>query len=120
MIPYDRKAWVRLLFSPRGNLARAVAGKVLAFGALGVFVWFADGYLHWPIHFPVGFHEVAGVVIGLILAFRTNTAYARFWEGRTLWGGIVNDSRNLARILDRHAELSEAESREIHAWIVAF
>ncbi len=36
-----------------------------------------------------------GLVFGLLLAFRTNTAYDRWWEGRKLWGQLVNDSRNL-------------------------
>jgi putative membrane protein len=120
MIPYDRRAWVRLLFSPRGNLATAVGGKVLAFGALAAVVCFLDRYFEFPVRLPVGFHEVAGIVIGLILAFRTNTAYSRFWEGRTLWGGIVNASRNLSRIVTLHAGLDEPESRELRVWIVCF
>jgi len=37
-----------------------------------------------------------GFVISLLLAYRTNTAYDRWWEGRRLWGGLVNSSRNLA------------------------
>lgn len=37
------------------------------------------------------------IVLSLLLAFRTNTAHDRFWEGRKLWGGLVNTSRNLAR-----------------------
>jgi ion channel-forming bestrophin family protein len=120
MIPYNRGAWVRLLFTPRGSLAKAVPGKVLTFGVLAVIVCVVDHFTPASLRLPVGFHEVAGVLIGLILAFRTNTAYARFWEGRTLWGGIVNASRNLARVVNDHAGLEEAESREFRAWIVAF
>ena len=37
-----------------------------------------------------------GFVISLLLVFRTNTAYDRWWEGRKLWGALVNNSRNLA------------------------
>jgi putative membrane protein len=120
MIPYDRRAWVRLLFSPRGNLASAVGGKVLAFGALAVIVWAADRLFEFPVRLPVGFHEVAGIVIGLILAFRTNTAYSRFWEGRTLWGGIVNASRNLSRVVTGHGGLNAGEARELCVWIACF
>jgi putative membrane protein len=46
-------------------------------------MWAVDRFLAVPLRLPVGIHEVAGIVIGRILAFRTNTAYARFWEGRT-------------------------------------
>lgn len=37
-----------------------------------------------------------GFVLSLLLVFRTNTAYDRWWEGRKLWGALVNNSRNLA------------------------
>jgi putative membrane protein len=41
-------------------------------------------------------HSVLGFVLSLLLVFRTNTAYDRWWEGRKLWGALVNTSRNLA------------------------
>lgn len=41
-------------------------------------------------------HGLLGFVISLLLAYRTNTAYDRWWEGRKMWGGLVNSSRNLA------------------------
>ncbi|HSI90134.1 MAG TPA: bestrophin family ion channel, partial [Adhaeribacter sp.] len=41
-------------------------------------------------------HSVLGFVISLLLVFRTNTAYDRWWEGRKIWGGLTNSSRNLA------------------------
>jgi putative membrane protein len=41
-------------------------------------------------------HGMLGFVISLLLAYRTNTAYDRWWEGRKLWGLLVNNSRNLA------------------------
>ncbi len=41
-------------------------------------------------------HGVLGFVISLLLVFRTNTAYDRWWEGRKIWGALTNSSRNLA------------------------
>ncbi|ATL49465.1 hypothetical protein COR50_21060 [Chitinophaga caeni] len=41
-------------------------------------------------------HGLLGFVISLLLVFRTNTAYDRWWEGRKQWGALVNDCRNLA------------------------
>lgn len=41
-------------------------------------------------------HGLLGFVISLLLVFRTNTAYDRWWEGRRQWGSLVNASRNLA------------------------
>jgi putative membrane protein len=41
-------------------------------------------------------HTLLGLVLSVLLVFRTNTAYDRWWEGRKLWGSLVNNSRNLA------------------------
>ncbi len=49
------------------------------------------------------FFSFLGILLSLLLAFRTNTAYDRFYEGRRLWGQLVNNCRNLAVLL--HARL---------------
>jgi putative membrane protein len=41
-------------------------------------------------------HSLLGFVISMLLVFRTNTAYDRWWEGRKQWGSLMNGSRNLA------------------------
>ncbi len=41
-------------------------------------------------------HGLLGFALSLLLVFRTNTAYDRWWEGRKQWGALVNTSRNLA------------------------
>jgi putative membrane protein len=45
-------------------------------------------------------HTTLSFVLSLLLAYRTNTAYDRWWEGRKLWGALVNNSRNLAMKLN--------------------
>jgi len=49
-----------------------------------------------PVSRPIFGTIVPSIVLGLLLVFRTNTAYERFWEGRRLWGDLVNNTRNLA------------------------
>ncbi len=49
------------------------------------------------ISIPVAVPALLGTIISLLLAFRSNQAYDRWWEARILWGAIVNDSRSLAR-----------------------
>ncbi|HEY6901292.1 MAG TPA: bestrophin family ion channel, partial [Puia sp.] len=46
---------------------------------------------------PLAIPMIMGTVISLLLAFRSNQAYDRWWEARGIWGAIVNDSRSLAR-----------------------
>ena len=59
---------------------------------------------------PVG---IMGSALAIFVAFRNNSAYARWWEARTLWGGIVNSSRVLARLVitftDSHAHQANYE-----------
>src|SRR5258708_37334659 len=54
--------------------------------------------LHWEWvalpHIPLALY---GSAIGIILAFRNNSAYSRWWEARTLWGAVVNNSRSWGR-----------------------
>jgi len=63
------------------------------------------------ISIPIAVPTILGTVISLLLAFKSNQAYDRWWEARTIWGGIVNDSRTLTRQLltfvDNHYDTSE-------------
>ncbi|WCT14787.1 bestrophin family protein [Mucilaginibacter jinjuensis] len=61
-------------------------------------VYVVHTYYHIPlVSIPVAVPSILGTVISLLLAFRSNQAYNRWWEARTLWGAIVNDSRSFAR-----------------------
>lgn len=51
------------------------------------------------ISIPIAVPTILGTVISLLLAFKSNQAYDRWWEARTIWGAIVNDSRTLTRQL---------------------
>lgn len=51
------------------------------------------------ISIPIAVPTILGTVISLLLAFKSNQAYDRWWEARTIWGGIVNDTRTLTRQL---------------------
>jgi putative membrane protein len=51
---------------------------------------------YYPIKSTSTVHSLLGFVISLLLVFRTNTAYDRWWEGRKLLGSLLNNSRNLA------------------------
>jgi putative membrane protein len=54
-------------------------------------------FVKLPRNYNLGqFHLIFSFILTIIISFRVNTSYARWWEGRTLWGSIVNNSRNLA------------------------
>ena len=56
-------------------------------------------------------YSLLGFVLSLLLVFRTNTAYDRWWEGRKLWGKLVNDSRNLAIKLNAILDNNDSYNR---------
>lgn len=55
---------------------------------------------------PVVF-SLLGIFLSLMLVFRTNTAYDRWWEGRKQWGALINHTRGLAVLW--HGMLAEAD-----------
>eukprot|EP00188_Purpureofilum_apyrenoidigerum_P005268 Plantae.Rhodophyta-Purpureofilum_apyrenoidigerum.ctg6715.p1 GENE.Plantae.Rhodophyta-Purpureofilum_apyrenoidigerum.ctg6715~~Plantae.Rhodophyta-Purpureofilum_apyrenoidigerum.ctg6715.p1 ORF type:complete len:368 (+),score=35.41 Plantae.Rhodophyta-Purpureofilum_apyrenoidigerum.ctg6715:147-1250(+) len=62
-------------------------------------------------HLSVLPHQLMGTAASLLLVFRTNAAYDRFWEGRKLWGTIVNRSRDLASCADVYLKGSKSRER---------
>ncbi len=64
-------------------------------------------------HIPLA---LFGSAIGLIVAFRNNSSYGRWWEARTIWGGIVNNSRSWARqVVTAIAPQKESEREAVRA-----
>jgi putative membrane protein len=58
-------------------------------------------------------HSLIGFVISLLLVFRTNTAYDRWWEGRKQWGALVNNTRNLSIKLSNIVPEDQPERRQL-------
>lgn len=113
MIDYDPHKWSRHLLDIRGSMVREIIYRVMAcvLWSAGV-VWF-----HRKVHsvaIPATVHTLVGLALGLLLVFRTNASYDRFWEGRKQWGGIVNETRNLARL----SRVLLQGDRALHARIV--
>lgn len=64
------------------------------------------------------------IILSLLLVFRTNSAHERFWEGRKLWGALVNTARNLARdiwiFVDENCPEDRAEKEATLRLVVSF
>ncbi len=63
-------------------------------------------------------HNLLGFAISMLLVFRTNTAYDRWWEGRKLWGQLVNNSRNLAVKMNSFLDQDDAKNRAFFQQII--
>ena len=100
--------WFRSTVRWRGSVLPAILPRSLICGASGVLITILH-QLGWPVGIPALAGLVPNLVLGLMLVFRTNTAYERFWEGRRLWGSLVNVSRNLARQIWTNVAEREAD-----------
>ena len=108
---YDNKHWISVLLSMHksdtlktlgsGMVAMAVYAGIVAYLEIEYFKIDKDS----SIRNISLLHTLLGFVLSMLLVFRTNTAYDRWWEGRKLLGKMVNDSRNLA--IKLHAILPE-------------
>lgn len=62
----------------------------------GILVFIESNYYQVAFKSTPVFHSIIGFVLSMLLVFRINTAYDRWWEGRKMWGTLINNSRNLA------------------------
>lgn len=117
MISYDPKEWLSFIFRfHKGDTFRKLIPTMAFIGAYSAFVAFLE--IHYfqlaenhHVKNVTVMHTMLGFVISLLLVFRTNTAYDRWWEGRKVWGALVNNSRNLA--LKLAVMLKEKEDKDI-------
>jgi putative membrane protein len=88
--------------------------------ALAIIYFFITNVFHltfWKVE--SGVFSLLGIVLSILLVFRTNSAYDRWWEGRKEWGALVNHCRNLAALLHAALPAHDEESRRYLAAHVA-
>jgi putative membrane protein len=90
---------------------------ILTLYALGVYL--IRPHEEW-VNIDSRFHILQGTILGLLLVFRTTTAYDRWWEGRKLWGQLVNDLRNLALKVQGCVDASAEEKRQFGDLLIRF
>lgn len=100
MIKYNPKSWIKLIFAlHKSDTLRMLWKEIIYISLLAFVIAYVEmTYLtehRWLTNLNT-VYSLVGFVISLLLVFRTNTAYDRWWEGRKQWGGLINDSRNLA------------------------
>ncbi|MFB8787910.1 MAG: bestrophin family ion channel [Potamolinea sp.] len=90
-----KQNWLQLAFHLKGSVIPAIYPRVISVSVFG-FIISVLYYFQLPVSQPILGSIIPSVVLGLLLVFRTNTAYDRYWEGRKLWGNLANDARNLS------------------------
>lgn len=108
-------SWLQLALQVRGSVIPAIFPRVLLCIAVSLFIAIMH-YIHFSlpgdIFGSVTSNIAYNLVLGLLLVFRTNTAYDRYWEGRKVWGGIVINILNLGRKIRQGVIVSELSHQE--------
>jgi len=117
MIAYNPKDWFTFIFRfHRGDTIRRLLPMIFAISGYALLVAYLE-LEHWQVSDNPYvknlslLHNLLGFVLSLLLVFRTNTAYDRWWEGRKLWGTLVNNSRNFAIKLNAILSEDDADNR---------
>lgn len=121
MIRYNSKKWFSLIFQfHKSDTFRILMPTLLLIGLYTALVTYLSlEVLHWENNSTTAVHSLLGIVLGLILVFRTNTAYERWYEGRKLLGTLVNDSRNLALKINAFLPEEDIFGKEFFAKSIA-
>lgn len=117
MVKYNPKDWFTFVFRMhKADTVRALMPMILAM----IFYALLVAILEKEVlqlsdksvvkNLPI-LHSLLGFAISMLLVFRTNAAYDRWWEGRKLWGALVNNSRNLALKMAALLPKEDAENR---------
>lgn len=121
MIEYDSKNWISVIFHlHKTHLLKALFPSVLAVGIYtGFFIYFYELNFSTIEDGTTVLHSLLGFVLGLLLVFRTNTSYDKWWEARKLWGSLVNNIRNLSIKLNTFID-DQKEKKELNILISNF
>jgi ion channel-forming bestrophin family protein len=92
----EKRRWFSIAFQLRGSVLVTVLPRSAFCGLFGLLIYGLH-YYQYPVSLPSLAVLIPNIVLGLLLVFRTNTAYDRYWEGRKCWGTMIVSVRNLAR-----------------------
>jgi putative membrane protein len=122
MIQYNPKDWITFIVRfHESDTFRKLMPMMILIGVYATGIAYLE-LEYWQLSYKSHIkniplmHSTVGFVLSLLLAYRTNTAYERWWEGRKLWGALVNNSRNLA--LKLSAFLSEERDRHFFKKVI--
>ncbi len=124
MISYNPKEWFTFIFRfHKADTFRKLLPLMIGIGIYSAIIAYLE-LEYWKLsddsyvsNLPV-MHTLLGFAISMLLVFRTNTAYDRWWEGRKLWGSLVNNSRNLALKIAAMLPVEEVEQRSFFRKVI--
>jgi len=119
-----RQGFWREAFALQGSITPKVMPFVLVFGLIASGIcgvaWLVEKLFQVPVGLVIAPFEFAGASLGLLLVLRTNAGYDRWWEARKLWGGIVNQSRNLVISAMSYGPANSEWREKVVKWAAVF
>ena len=119
-----RQGFWREAFALQGSITPKVVPFVLVFGLIASGIcgvaWLVETLFQVPVGLVIAPFEFAGAALGLLLVLRTNAGYDRWWEARKLWGGIVNQSRNLVISAMSYGPANSEWREKVVGWAAVF
>lgn len=110
---HNNRWWARTRRFLSYPVFRRILGSVVISCLYG---WLSMRYeiliLGEDMEFPASVNTLLGVSLSVLIVFRNNSSYDRWWEGRRLWGSLVNRSRSLAAVVWSARNLPEEERRQ--------
>ena len=98
MIIRDKQNWFKLLFVWKDSVLPEILPRlVVLLGISAVVVFYHGDFLKYKITLNAAPFTLIGLALAIFLGFYNNASYDRFWEGRKLWGALLNDTRSLCR-----------------------
>ena len=116
----ERRDFWREVVALSGSVTPFILKRVAVFGLYGALVWWIANFTHVQTGLGVAPYEIIGAILALVLVLRTNSGYDRWYEGRKLWGGIVNQSRNLGVIGTAYGPDDPAWRKRFLRWTAVF
>ncbi len=114
MLLLRNRSWLALLFVVRGTpLARIWLRLIVVLSVAVAVTLVHEKYGTFAAGLTTVPFSLVGLALGIFLGFRNNTSYDRFWEGRKLWGALVNTTRNCARQIQTLIGQPDSVPREI-------
>lgn len=104
----------------RSTVFKKTTGACFVLGVYVLAGHLVENYFNVRVYIAFDSITLLGGVLSLLLVLRSNSAHERWWEGRKLWGQLVNDSRNLALKITTLVDAPEEEKRRCIRWSVSF
>jgi len=115
MVNYNPRSWFSIIFQfHKYDTFRQLMPTMAVLAILtSAFCYVEIELLNLEFTSTMAVHSLIGFVISLLLVFRTNTAYDRWWEGRKQWGALVNNTRNLSIKLSNIVPEDQPQRRQL-------